>query len=254
LQQRDEVRVLLAEVSVRDEAAWRELVGSLDTAQAQTELLQAEQALSDLVPRIDVARQQDEAARRARDAIDSGDAAAQARAQLEQASATVRSSIVPWMRARLAQALLTQALGQFRERAQGPMLRAASGYFSTMTGGVHERLQSEPGVDDHHPVLQILRRDGRTLGVDGLSEGTRDQLYLALRLAALQLHRARGIDLPLVLDDVLMTSDDDRAVHMLRTLADFAKGGQVLVFTHHRHLLELARLSLPASALVCSTI
>jgi exonuclease SbcC len=251
LQQRDQVRVLLAEVSVRDEAALRELVGSLDTAQAQTELLQAEQALSDLVPRIDVARQQDEAARRA---IDSGDAAAQARAQLEQASATVRSSIVPWMRARLAQALLTQALGQFRERAQGPMLRAASGYFSTMTGGVHERLQSEPGVDDHHPVLQILRRDGRTLGVDGLSEGTRDQLYLALRLAALQLHRARGIDLPLVLDDVLMTSDDDRAVHMLRTLADFAKGGQVLVFTHHRHLLELARLSLPAAALVCSTI
>ncbi|MBP8271418.1 MAG: hypothetical protein KAX42_06040, partial [Sphaerotilus sp.] len=88
----------------------------------------------------------------------------------------------------------------------------------------------------------------------GLSEGTRDQLYLALRLAALQLHRERGIDLPLVLDDVLMTSDDDRAVRMLQMLADFAQGGQVLVFTHHRHLLELARLSLPASALACSTL
>jgi DNA repair protein SbcC/Rad50 len=123
-----------------------------------------------------------------------------------------------------------------------------------MTGADYDRLQSESGADDHRPVLQIRRRDGRTLGVEGLSEGTRDQLYLALRLAALQLHRARGIDLPLVLDDVLMTSDDDRAVRMLRMLADFAQGGQVLVFTHHRHLLELARLSLPASALACSTL
>jgi uncharacterized protein YhaN len=253
-QQRDHVRDLLAQVSPRGESALRALVGAFDATQAKVDADQAEQALADLAPRLDEARQQDEAARRARDAIDSSDAAAQARAQMEQSGATVRSSLVPWMRARLAQALLAQALGQFRERAQGPMLRAASGYFSAMTGGDYDRLQSEPGVDDHRPVLQIRRRDGRTLGVDGLSEGTRDQLYLALRLAALQLHRARGIDLPLVLDDVLMTSDDDRAVRMLRMLADFAQGGQVLVFTHHRHLLELARLSLPASALVCSTL
>jgi uncharacterized protein YhaN len=253
-QQRDHVRDLLAQVSPRDESELRALVGAFDATQAQAEAQRAEQALADLAPRLNEARQQDEAARRARDAIDSSDAAAQARAQMEQSGAAIRSSLVPWMRARLAQALLAQALGQFRERAQGPMLRAASGFFSAMTGGDYDRLQSEPGVDDHRPVLQIRRRGGCTLGVEGLSEGTRDQLYLALRLAALQLHRERGIDLPLVLDDVLMTSDDDRAVRMLRMLADFAQGGQVLVFTHHRHLLELARLSLPASSLACTTL
>lgn len=253
VQQRDHVRDLLAQVSPCDEAVLRERIGAFDAVQAQAERQQTEQALADLVPRLDEARQHDEAARRARDAIDAGDAAAQARADMEQSAAAIRSSLGPWMRARLARALLAQALGQFRERAQGPMLRAASGFFATMTGGDHERLQSEPG-DGDRPVLQIRRRDGRTLGVDGLSEGTRDQLYLALRLAALQLHRARGITLPLVLDDVLMTSDDDRAVHLLRTLADFAQGGQVLVFTHHRHLLELAQRSLPASALACSTL
>jgi uncharacterized protein YhaN len=253
-QQRDHVRDLLAQVSQHDESALRALVSVFDVTQAKAEADQAERALADLVPRLNEVRQQDETARRARDAIDSGDTAAQARAQMEQFGASIRSGLMPWMRARLAQTLLTQALGQFRERAQGPMLRAASGYFSAMTGGDYDRLQSEPGVDDHRPVLQIRRRDGRTLGVEGLSEGTRDQLYLALRLAALQLHRERGIDLPLVLDDVLMTSDDDRAVRMLRMLADFAQGGQVLVFTHHRHLMELARLSLPASALACSTL
>lgn len=253
LQERDHVRDLLAQVSVRDETALRTLVGEFDAAQAQAELQQAEQALADLAPQVDEARRQDEAARRARDAIDSGDAAAQARAGVEQAASTIRASMAPWLRARLAQALLAQALGQFRERAQGPMLRAASGYFATMTGGAYARLQSEPG-DGDQPVLQVHRQDGRTLGVDGLSEGTRDQLYLALRLAALELHRARGIDLPLVLDDVLMTSDDERALHMLHTLAAFAQGAQVLVFTHHRHLLELARRHLPATVLRCSTL
>jgi len=68
------------------------------------------------------------------------------------------------------------------------------------------------------------------------------------------MHRDRGTHLPLVLDDVLMTSDDDRAVRVLRMLADFAQGSQVLVFTHHRHLLDLAQLSLPASMLRCSTL
>ncbi|MEX8492618.1 MAG: hypothetical protein AB3X43_01360, partial [Sphaerotilus sp.] len=253
-QLRDHIRDLLAQGGWRDEAALRVLVGDLDLAQAQVEAAQCEQALADLAPRLDAARQRDEAARRERDAIDSGDLAAQARERMEQAGAAVRAGLVPWMRARLAQAMLAQALGQFRERAQGPILRAASTCFATMTGGEYDRLQSEPGDDEHRPVLQIHRRDGRTLAVDGLSEGTRDQLYLALRLAALQMHRDRGTRLPLVLDDVLMTSDDDRAVRMLRMLADFAQGSQVLVFTHHQHLLDLARLSLPASVLRCSTL
>lgn len=251
---RDHVRDLLAQGGWGDEAALRALVGDVDLAQAQAQAAQCERALTDLAPRLEAARQRDEAARRARDAVDSGDLAAQAREHMEQAGAAVRSGLVPWMRARLAQALLAQALGQFRERAQGPILRAASICFAAMTGGEYDRLQSEPGDDEHRPVLHLRRRDGRTLTVDGLSEGTRDQLYLALRLAALQMHRDRGTQLPLVLDDVLMTSDDDRAVRVLRMLADFAQGSQVLVFTHHQHLLDLARLSLPASVLRCSTL
>ena len=38
-----------------------------------------------------------------------------------------------------------------------------------------------------------------------------------------------------------MTSDDRRATHILQALADFSTGGQVIVFTHHTHLCEVAR-------------
>jgi exonuclease SbcC len=73
-----------------------------------------------------------------------------------------------------------------------------------------------------------------------MSEGTRDQLYLALRLAALDIRRSAEVDLPVVLDDVLMTSDEERSGAMLEALADFGRANQVIVFTHHRHIAEMA--------------
>ena len=132
------------------------------------------------------------------------------------------------------------------------MLAAASQAFQRMTGGEFSRLVSDDS--DLRPVLVALRQDGGRVGMAALSEGTRDQLFLALRLAALTIRRDAAMALPLVLDDVLMTSDDRRATRMLQALADHARGGQVIVFTHHRHLLELARAALDESVLATITL
>ena len=83
-----------------------------------------------------------------------------------------------------------------------------------------------------------------------MSEGTADQLYLALRLAALELRRSSHPQMPLVLDDVLITSDDERAANILQALARFAEHGQVMIFTHHRHLIDVAREALGDQAFV----
>ena len=133
-----------------------------------------------------------------------------------------------WVRTRLAHGLLAEALKGFRERAQGPMLKAASGYLARMTEGEFQGLQQDE--NEAGPVLLAQRASGDLLGVRQLSEGTLDQLYLALRLAALDIRRASGIDLPVVLDDILMTSDEARSGAMLEALADFASGHQVIVF------------------------
>jgi uncharacterized protein YhaN len=204
-------------------------------------------ALAPLESRIQATRAELEQARRALDAIDSADAAAAARESMEQARAGVAAAMGPWMRTRLAHALLTEATRRFRERAQGPMLGSASASFERMTGGAFTRLGSDDSSD--RPVLVAQRRDGSRIGTEAMSEGTRDQLYLALRLAALTLRRQAGLCLPLVLDDVLMTSDDTRAALMLQALAEFAGDGQVLIFTHHRHLVEVARRTLSSAVL-----
>ena len=119
------------------------------------------------------------------------------------------------------------------------MLKSASQYYAQITGGEFEGLINDDSGDV--PVIAAKRWDGEILSVEAMSEGTRDQLYLALRLAALKLQRDRGVNLPVILDDVLMASDDIRAGCIFKALADFSKSGQVIVFTHHPHLCDIAR-------------
>jgi uncharacterized protein YhaN len=73
-----------------------------------------------------------------------------------------------------------------------------------------------------------------------MSDGTRDQLYLSLRLATLEQHLSRGEPMPFVVDDILIGFDDNRTKVCLAVLAELAVRTQVLLFTHHRRVLELA--------------
>ncbi len=155
--------------------------------------------------------------------IDTSDSAAKARESMESAAARWRAALRPWVRLRLAHALLAEALNRFRERAQTPMVASASAYFSLMTDGRYAKLVAED--QDGKPVLRALRADGVKIGVEAMSKGTADQLYLALRLAVLELRRTSHPQMPLVLDDVLVTSDDQRATNILQALAHFAEGG-----------------------------
>jgi len=115
--------------------------------------------------------------------------------------------------------------------------------FSEMTRGRFDRLTVDFNEQDI-PVLMGRRMNGTTVAVDGMSEGTRDQLYLSLRLAALDRHLENHQPMPLILDDLLMTFDNPRAGAILSQLAALSKRTQVFLFTHHEHLVELCRQSL----------
>jgi len=235
-------REQLAQAATRPEAALREALAGLDPVAIDGLRERCRAEIARLEKEQGGARHREEQTRRALEAIDASDAAAQAREAMESAAARFRSAIRPWARLRLAHALLQEALNRFRERAQAPMVAAASTYFDLMTGGRYPRLTADEAGE--RPVLRAERADGAVIGLEAMSEGTADQLYLALRLAALELRRGSHPRMPLILDDCLVTSDDERAANILRALARFAAGGQVLVFTHHRHLLDLARKTL----------
>jgi len=79
-----------------------------------------------------------------------------------------------------------------------------------------------------------------------MSDGTCDQLYLALRLASLEMYVREHRPIPFIVDDILINFDDGRAIAALKALAQLARHTQVIFFTHHEHLLEVARKALGA--------
>lgn len=186
--------------------------------------------------------------------------AEQARQQLERASSAaaehlqaarhaavrIRHDAARYLRLRLATAFLREQIEQFRRQNQGPLLRRAGEIFAAVTRGSFEGLGTGFG-DGDTPVLVGIRQ-GAEVGVEGMSEGTCDQLYLALRLAAIEQHGTGHEPMPVILDDLLVTFDDDRAAAVLPILRELGTRTQVFLFTHHRHLVALTRSALPDGA------
>ena len=104
-------------------------------------------------------------------------------------------------------------------------------------------------------MLVGVRSGGKEIvTVEGMSDGTADQLYLALRLAGLQDYLERNEPIPFIVDDILIKFDDNRSVAALRALERLSEQTQIIFFTHHQHLLELARKNVDASLLIEHTL
>jgi uncharacterized protein YhaN len=128
------------------------------------------------------------------------------------------------------------------------MLTKASQLFARLTLGSFSGVRA--GYDDKdRPALRCVREGNVEVDVAGLSDGTRDQLYLSLRLASLMRYADMAEPMPLVLDDVLIQFDDERSRAALTVIAEVAPRMQVLFFTHHARMVDLARVAVPASSL-----
>ena len=171
--------------------------------------------------------------------------AAQAKASLE---AQIQELAERYARARLAQRVLRDAIARYRSAHEGPLLARANALFPALTCERYARLETDVDERDED-VLIAVTADGDRRRVPELSDGTREQLFLALRLAAIERHVATAEAVPVLFDDVLLESDDERAQRILAALAELAAKTQVLVLTHHRHLVEIARATLPARRL-----
>ncbi len=171
--------------------------------------------------------------------MNGGDQAAVAAERAQQELASIRSYVEDYARARLAGVLLHEEINRYRERNQGPILRRASELFQALTLDTFARLETVYD-DQDAPLIQCVRKDDRSVGVEGLSDGTRDQLFLALRVASMERHLERNEPVPVIVDDILINFDDRRARAALGVLGELATRTQVLFFTHHRHLAELA--------------
>lgn len=180
--------------------------------------------------------------------MDGQAAAAEAAAEAQESLAQIQTLSDEYVTHALAALFLRQEIERHRERNQDPVLRRASELFRRLTLGAYRGLRADADERDE-PVLRCLREGGAEVAVDALSDGTRDQLYLSLRLASIEGHVERQGPLPLAVDDILVHVDDERAAASLEALAELATRTQVLFFTHHRRLVDIAERVVPPELL-----
>ena len=174
-------------------------------------------------------------------AMDGGARAAELTEAMERELALIRRLAGRYALVKLAARVLQQAIDRYREEHQDPVLRIAAGYFQKLTLGSFAGLRTD--VDDAgQPVLVGVRENGSRLTVDKMSSGTRDQMFLALRLATLTWRLQSDEPMPFIIDDILINFDDVRSRATLQILAELGEKNQVILFTHHRRIIEEARM------------
>ena len=213
----------------------------IDAARVREEVAEAElKVLGEQLEEAIVARTE---ARKAFEAIGGDDAAARAAADCEEALAAMQEVAERYVRVRASGMLLRWAVDRYRKEKQGPLLKRAGELFRMLTRNSFERL--EVRFDERDTMhLTGVRPDGEVVAVSGLSTGTEDQLFLALRIAAVEDYLARAVALPFVADDLFINFDPDRSAAGFEVLGQLAERTQVLFYTHHPHLVDVARETL----------
>jgi len=158
------------------------------------------------------------------------------RLELASVEKRLEEAIRRWQVLALTHQTLENVRKSYEQTRQPETLQEASSYLNRLTQGRYLRVWTPLDED----VLLLDDEDGRPVSVEILSRGTREQLFLSLRLALADSYARRGKSLPLVLDDVLVNFDTQRAKAAATVLRDFAAAGhQLLVFTCHEHVARL---------------
>lgn len=219
-----------------DRALFEEELAILPDATRAAEL---QQALDEAQDARDAARDaQREADRLYREAFEAADRSDLA---LEQATLReeLRSGALQAAVARLGVLAAQGALRRLAAERRSGMLRDVEAAFVKMTAPAWSGVEVWSQAEGEKLVGR--QPDGSTVPVEQMSTGTMGQLYFALRLAGYQSFARQPGPLPMILDDILETFDDTRARAALQLCAEIGEIGQALLFTHHAHLVDLAR-------------
>ena len=221
----------------------------IDAVRVREEAAEAElRVLGEQMEEAIVARTE---ARKAFEVIGGDDAAARAAADCEEALAAMQDAAGRYVRVRASAKLLRWTVDRYRKEKQGPLLKRAGELFRVLTLNSFERL--EVRFDERDSMhLTGVRPEGEVVAVPGLSSGTEDQLFLALRIAAVEDYLTRAVALPFVADDLFINFDPERSAAGFEVLGQLAEQTQVLFYTHHPHLVDLARETLGVDVHVVS--
>lgn len=237
-------KVLASQTEAPD--AVRSRLAGRQVEELAAELSVATSRRPELQNAVDEAREAHRLALEARSAVDGTAKAAEHQQEALAQAGAAKQAIVDLVHERAVAWLLDELQESLAEAASGPVRRAGE-LFAQLTGGAFQGFEVQAQHTEGRTVRYIVakRDNGERLGPRELSDGTRDAMWLALRLAAIEAEIHAGRTLPVVLDDVGVHLSDDRMVRVLEVCHSLAERTQVLLFTHHRAVVELAQRTIP---------
>jgi len=128
--------------------------------------------------------------------------------------------------------LVEIARNRYQQENQNEIIGKASSYLSRITDGRYSRLMM---TDDRKGVRIYSAEAGGFLdpAKDRLSKGTREQIYLSLRLGLIDHLDPQGETLPLILDETFVNWDQDRLERGISLFRELTRQRQVFAFTCH---------------------
>ena len=218
----------------------------LEAADLETQEAEARESLDEALEARDAARDESSGAQALlRKAEQVGDAATMRAREIE-AVEVLAADVGEYVQTKVMITALERLLATEEPDHDTALLTHASTLVRRLTGGRITGLTVEEQAGVHRLRIEA---DGLGEGIPGeLSQGTADQVYLALRLAGIRQMQMRAVvegvsTLPVVLDDILVAHDDGRTAVALEVLAEEAQDQQILLMTHHGAVAEAARLT-----------
>ncbi len=173
----------------------------------------------------------------------------------EDLQARLDAKAVEWATYSVARHVLSTARSAYEAEHRPAVFKTAEAYFREWTAGRYRRIVAPVGSQ----VQAVEHGDGTIVAIEDLSTGTAQQLYLAIRFGLLEHFAQNAEPLPIVMDDILVNFDNERAALAAKSIADLAARHQVLYFTCHPEVpltpdleLQLPRLRTVADALAAA--
>ncbi|HET8570816.1 MAG TPA: AAA family ATPase [Candidatus Limnocylindria bacterium] len=217
------VTTLLAEASAGDPASLEAQLTDAATDADRLEAAESEALTREGELRNEIAR------------LETSDELGAARQELAVLQGRAEEESRQWAVRAIALALLSETRQRYERERQPQVVHDAQRFFASITDGRYARIVAPPGESN----VRVEPESGSPRTTEELSRGTAEQLYLALRFGLIEQFARNAEGLPVVMDDILVNFDRQRATRAARAIRDLATRHQIVFFTCHPQTAEL---------------
>jgi uncharacterized protein YhaN len=230
----------------QDLDALRRVFASTTKEETDDALLRVESELAELASRTTEQIEERGRLKERMQSLSSDEVASRLRGRREELVEELRELAAQWSKLVVARSLLVRTRNKYEEERRPDVVRRAETFFKRLTGGKYAKLHVTLGEQE----ISVIDDNGRRKVPEQLSRGTREQLYLALRFGLIQSMGGGGERLPVVVDEVLVNFDLDRARRAAIAFVELSRTNQVLVLTCHQWMVDLFTEAEPDAAVI----